>query len=210
MKIRKINSELRVYIDELDQASISENRKVLFAPIVNYIAESVRLRKRARLNFICTHNSRRSQFAQVWAQTAADALDLPVDSYSGGTEVTACNPRTVEALERAGFKVDSSGEGNPVYRLHYSQKEHPILAFSKVHDDDFNPSEQFAAIMTCSDADENCPFIPGADIRIPLLYIDPKFSDDTSDEAEVYDDCCRQIASEMFFIFSMVKNESGL
>jgi len=205
-----MNSELRAYVDKLNQESISENRKTLFAPIVNYIAASVRLGKRARLNFICTHNSRRSQFAQVWAQTAADAFGLPVESYSGGTEVTACNLRTIAALQRAGFKIKSSGEDNPVYRLHYSDKDHPIIAFSKVHDDDFNPSDHFAAIMTCSDADENCPFIPGADIRIPLLYIDPKYSDDTTDEGEVYDDCCRRIASEMFFIFSMVKSESGL
>jgi len=210
MELKELYKELGDYINDLEQMSISDNRKTLFSPIIDYLDGNVRLGKRARINFICTHNSRRSQFAQVWAQTAAEHFGLPIDTYSGGTEVTACNPRTIKALERAGFRVESKGDENPVYRIHYSKVDHPIIAFSKVHDDDFNPVDSFAAIMTCSDADENCPFIPGADIRIPLLYIDPKHADGSSEEAAAYDDCCRRIAAEMFCLFALVKNQSGL
>jgi arsenate reductase (thioredoxin) len=58
--------------------------------------------------------------------------------------------------------------------------------------------------MTCSHADENCPFIPGAEARIPVRYEDPKAFDDTTEEAAQYDARSRQIASEMFFVFSRV------
>ena len=60
--------------------------------------------------------------------------------------------------------------------------------------------------MTCSDADENCPFIPGTEMRIPVRYEDPKEFDGTPEESLRYDERSRQIASEMFFVFSQVKS----
>ncbi len=59
--------------------------------------------------------------------------------------------------------------------------------------------------MTCSDADENCPFIPGAEFRLPLTYEDPKEADDTPYEESRYDERVRQIGVEMMYVFQQLK-----
>ncbi len=161
------------------------------------------------LTFICTHNSRRSHFGQVWAQIAALASGVGnVRCFSGGTEVTACNPRTVAALERAGLVAQKGSEDkNPVYELHFAESSPPVRAFSKVYDQAPNPTKGFAAIMTCGQAEQNCPYIPGAERRFPLLYSDPKEADDTPLESRTYDDRCRQIATEMKYVFALTSRK---
>ncbi|MCP9234848.1 protein-tyrosine-phosphatase [Lewinella sp. JB7] len=156
----------------------------------------------AALNFICTHNSRRSHLGQIWASVAAHYYDLPhVQTFSGGTEATAFNPRAVAALQRAGFAIDDPGGDNPRYVVRFSPDAPPLTCWSKVFDDPANPAKDFAAIMTCSHADENCPFIPGAQLRLPLTYDDPKEADGTPQEADRYDERVRQIGRELFFAF---------
>lgn len=158
------------------------------------------------LIFICTHNSRRSHFGQIWAAAAAAWYGVEgVKAYSGGTEATAFNPRAVAALQRAGFRVENPGGANPVYRVLFSEKRPALECFSKTYDDPYNPRENFVAVMTCSDADENCPFIPGARFRVSLPYQDPKEADGTPEESVRYDERCRQIATELFFLFSQIK-----
>lgn len=184
---------------------IPEERKQVLQELADYIQEKLDNRKEVQLNFICTHNSRRSQFSQIWAQTAANYFGIPVLCYSGGVEVTEFNPRAVASIERCGFKVFSKSESNPVYSVHHSEDSQAITAFSKLYDDPANPTTDFAAVMTCSHADENCPFIPGTEKRIPLLYDDPKEFDDTPLEAAKYDERSMQIASELFNVFSQIK-----
>jgi arsenate reductase len=83
-----------------------------------------------------------------------------------------------------------------------------MICFSKKFDDDFNPKTNFAAIMTCSEADENCPFVPGAEFRKSITYTDPKEADGTNREVEVYDERCRQIATEMFYMMNLVRSKN--
>lgn len=142
--------------------------------------------------------------AQIWAKTAADYYDIDAICYSGGVEVTAFNERAVAAIKRCGFKVDSKGYDNPIYSIYHSENQPPIRAFSKLYDDAENQCKKFAAIMTCSHADENCPFIPGTEERIAVRYDDPKEFDGTPQEKEKYNERCRQIATEMFYAFSKV------
>ena len=59
--------------------------------------------------------------------------------------------------------------------------------------------------MTCSHAEENCPYIPGTEARIPVMYDDPKAFDGTALETAKYDERCQQIAAEMFYVFSQIK-----
>ncbi|MEM8606217.1 MAG: protein-tyrosine-phosphatase [Myxococcota bacterium] len=158
------------------------------------------------LTFICTHNSRRSHMAQLWAAAAAAHYGVSgVAVFSGGTETTAFNPRAVAAMERAGFVIETPGGENPRYLVSYADGAEPIACFSKVYDDPVNPSEGFAAVMTCSSADEACPVVQGAAERVSITYEDPKASDDTPEETDTYDARCRQIATEMLFVFSRVK-----
>lgn len=158
----------------------------------------------AKLNFICTHNSRRSHLGMIWAVVAANHYGLLVSSFSGGTEATAFNPRAVAALERAGFRVRNPGGANPHYEVSFAQNQPALICFSKRYDDPVNPDKQFAAVMTCSEADEACPLIVGTDLRLPLTYEDPKEADDTPQERLRYDERVAQIGRELLYAFSLV------
>ncbi len=197
---------LSTTIDQVISQDIPDERKRVLAPLIAYIQEKLDQQADVNLNFICTHNSRRSQFSQIWAQTAADYYGIPIKSFSGGVEVTAFNERAVASIKRSGFKVTSEGDTNPVYTVFHSDNNEGISLFSKLFDDPVNQSDHFAAVMTCSHADENCPFIPGAEKRIPVLYEDPKAFDGTPEEASKYDERSVQIAAEMFYVFSMIKH----
>ena len=157
------------------------------------------------MNFICTHNSRRSQFSQIWAQTAADFYGISAQCFSGGVEVTTFNDRAVASIIRSGFDVSFIGEGNPQYTVRYSNHSPGIVSYSKLFNDLSSPVANFSAVMTCSHADENCPVIPGTEKRIAVRYEDPKAYDDTSLEEAKYDERSLEIASEMFYVFSEIK-----
>lgn len=197
------------YIDGIlpDLEAIPQDRKNQLKKIALYIQTKKQSNEPANLIFICTHNSRRSHLSQIWSATAAQYYGLGdhINNFSGGTEATAFNPRAVSAIERAGFNVENHGGENPHYRVSFAKNGTELECFSKKYDDPANPSENFAAIMTCSDADKNCPFIPGASLRVPIPYEDPKNSDGTPEETEAYDARCRQIATEMFYLMSQVK-----
>ena len=198
----KINSQ----IEALNIDSISEERKTALQPLINFVQSRVNNATVINLNFICTHNSRRSHLSQVWAQTMAHYYNINnVFCYSGGTEATALFPSAVEALESSGFKIGKLSDGtNPVYAIKFNENAHPIVGFSKAYDDAFNPTSEFAAIMTCSSADQGCPFIAGAAKRIPITYEDPKAFDDTPQQAEKYKERSLQIATELKFVFSNI------
>jgi len=196
------------YLDQIKASfdSIEETRKPLLKPLINYIQNKKERNEACDLVFICTHNSRRSHFSQIWAQIAIDhyALDF-IHTYSGGTEATAFNIRAVNALKNAGLKIeiDHPDNINPVYTIHYGDGK-TMEAFSKTFDDASNPQDNFAAVMTCDDVDQNCPTVLGAETRIPLYYIDPKITDDSLKETETYRERCKQIATELFYVFSQI------
>ncbi len=187
---------------------ISSERQAVLEPFVNYLKKKIESGESINLNFICTHNSRRSHFSQIWAQVASAYFEIStVQCYSGGTEKTALYPSVLKALEMQGLSViQLSDEQNPVYAIKWDDNAAPLIGFSKKFDSAFNPKSSFAAIMTCSQADEGCPFVPGAEARIPLNYRDPKYSDGSSEETEVYFNTSLEIAKELFYVFSQVKN----
>ncbi|MEX0813823.1 MAG: protein-tyrosine-phosphatase [Chitinophagales bacterium] len=186
--------------------AIDDCRKQVLQPLIDFIRAKIKKKEAVRLNFICTHNSRRSQMAQIWAHTAALYYGVDAACFSGGVEITEFNKRAVEAISEAGFRVQSSGDENPKYKIYCANHIAPIMAFSKLYDDAANPNKNFAAIMTCSDADENCPYIIGAEVRIPIRYEDPKVYDNNPNEGEKYMDRSMQIASEMFYVFSKIND----
>ena len=198
---------LQTQIDKLDTASILEERKEVLQKLIDFIQEKSKLNETIRLNFICTHNSRRSHLSQIWAQTMAHYYDIKsVFSYSGGTEATAMFYKVEETLHYQGFEIKKLSESiNPVYAVKFSADEHPIICFSKTYDDAFNPNNDFCAVMTCSSADEGCPFIAGAKLRLPIRYNDPKAYDDTPQMAEKYLERSIEIATEMKYVFSQIK-----
>lgn len=209
MTLTKTNvfPEIATVISTFNFENIPAERKNILQPLVDYIKAKVSNQQEIRLNLICTHNSRRSHLSQVWAQTAAAYYDVKnVFCYSGGTEATAMFPMAAKALAKQGFQIKTLAEGsNPIYSIKYASDEHPIIGFSKTYDDSFNPQNEFVAIMTCSQADGGCPFIAGAELRIPITFEDPKAFDNTPQQEEKYEERSLQIATEMFYVFSQIK-----
>ncbi len=186
--------------------TISAERKALLAHISKYIESKRANNQSVNLVYVCTHNSRRSHFGQVWAAVAARYYQIPnVFTFSGGTEATAFNPNAIKALSTTGFEIIPETTGSNVhYTVRFGDKEY-TNCFSKVYDDEVNPKANFAAIMTCSDAEENCPFIPGVELRIGTTYDDPKAFDGTPQQDEKYLERSNQIALECLYVFSQVK-----
>lgn len=203
----KLFPELEEIASSFNFDSILHDRKSVLQPLIDYVQEKHSDQSNIRLNLICTHNSRRSLLSQVWAQTAATYYGIKnVFCYSGGTEATALVPVVAETLMKTGFKIQVIAEGNnPIYAIKYSENEHPVIGFSKTYDNELNPSDTFVAIMTCSQADGGCPFIAGAEKRIPITFEDPKVFDNRPQQAEKYQERSLQIATEMFYVFSQIK-----
>jgi arsenate reductase (thioredoxin) len=197
--------ELQAKIGELEKNEISDSRRKVLQPLVDYIQKKKDSGEPVLLNFICTHNSRRSQLAQVWAQVISAAFNIKTECFSGGTEETAFHQNAIDSLQRAGFKIENFQDKNPVVKLHFSDQSEPMQCYSKVYDNKENPSRAFAAVMTCAHADENCPFIPGAEARIPLDYMDPKEFDNSTIVKEKYDERRDQIGAEMIYVFKNIK-----
>lgn len=216
-------SSIKQYCDSVLQSAeqiCPERKSLILDPLAQYIQSKVEKGDPILLVFICTHNSRRSHFGQVWAHVAADyfALSEAVTTYSGGTEATAFNTNAIQALERIGFQISSSSnsvsslennKNNPVYELKYSDAP-CITCFSKVYTDKSNPQENFAAILTCNSAEKCCASIPGAEYRIAITYDDPKEFDNTPQQDMAYDERCRQIATELFYVFSCVADSQRI
>jgi arsenate reductase len=201
--------DIKTYCDNLTSQfdTISSERKELLEKISQYIAKKKVANKPINLVYICTHNSRRSHFGQIWAKVAANYYKIEnVNTYSGGTEATAFNINAINSIKRIGFNVKPINiEKNTIFHVYYDDAENPIVCFSKVYDDPKNPNSEFAAIMTCSDAEENCPFIPNVELRIGTTYNDPKEFDNTPLQDSKYDERCKQIAIETFYVFSLIK-----
>ena len=185
-------------------------RKNQLKRLAAFVEGKLERKEKAELNFICTHNSRRSHLAQIWAQTAAACYGIDgVICYSGGTEATAFNPRAVKAMEEAGFIISkTTGESNPVYAVKYAADAPGLSVYSKKYDADGNPTLGFGAVMTCSHADHNCPIVLGAEARFSILYEDPKDFDGTHREAAAYRERVLQIGLEMLYTFSTIRTNS--
>jgi protein-tyrosine-phosphatase len=200
---------LRSFIESVQQETnqISEERKEQLKKIADFVQTKRAAKEPAQLMFICTHNSRRSHTAQIWAQTMAAYYGVSsVQAFSAGTEVTAFNERAVKALQRVGFTIEKTADGtNPVYSVQFAQNAEPMKAFSKVIADASNPQQSFCAVMTCSQAEAACPFVAGATQRVSTPYDDPKNFDGTPEETAKYDERCRQIAREMAYLFAQVQ-----
>ena len=204
---------LQPYVKEVagELGMVSAERRVVLDAIAASIVARLERGKPAQLTFICTHNSRRSHMSQIWAQTAACYYGLDrIEAYSGGTQATACNCRTVAAMRRVGFAIEDATTGdNPVYLVRYATDRPPIRAYSKLYNADGNPKWDFIALMTCSVADNSCPVVEGAVSRYAIHYADPRLCDDTPTETVAYNERCREIAREMFYIMSEVRQQQG-
>lgn len=159
---------------------------------------------------VCTGNSRRSILGSTLGNIAAAWLgSLDVRFFSGGTEPSAFNPRTIRALQAVGVAITpivesaptgTAGESNPKYLIQWGADPRLQTAeFSKHYSDPANPQSDFCAVMVCSDAADNCPVVVGASERVALSFDDPKEYDGTPQEAVMYAQRRDQIGRAMLW-----------
>jgi len=187
----------------LNSLELNPERKTLLTSIAQTAATDLSKNHPVHFNFICTHNSRRSQLAQVWAHYATHYYKLQnIENFSGGTAVTAFFKNTVKTLQNVGFnfQLKEFSHKNPHYLISNATHSETLEGFSKLYDDETNLSPYFA-ITTCNNADENCPFIPEAKHRFHLPFVDPKAYDNTDLQEEKYLEANKRIAGEMHFLY---------
>ena len=198
---------IQFFNKSIENLKISSTRLELLKSIAYFITSELKKDKKVNLNFICTHNSRRSQLAQVWSHFSAHYYKIKnVESFSGGAAVTAFYRNTVKTLQEVGFQIQISefSHRNPEYVITYKDCTNPIIGFSKLYDNDFN-NKPYIAITTCSNTDENCPFIPDAINRFHVPFNDPKKFDNSLYQAEKYLEANNQIAGEIHYIYKLIK-----
>jgi len=209
---QNMNDQLLTNIKELTSSFdlITDQRKIELKDLSLIIRDDLKSDMQSQLIFVCTHNSRRSQLSEIWMRTAAHFYGITgIQSYSGGTEATAFNSRMVDAVTRYGFELEVLDEGsNTIYQQIIAGKPFGPQMFSKKYDDTHNPDSNFIAVMVCSDADQKCPFVPGAQSRLALPYLDPKAYDNTPDEQKAYDDKVIEIGREILYVASLLKTEN--
>lgn len=187
---------------------IPEIRKERLKLLSNFLQTKVDQQEPLELVFVCTHNSRRSVFAQIAAAVAAKYYGIAnLETFSAGTVATAVHVNTIEALRSFGFEIEMQDQStNPNYLVAYSD-EVALTCFSKTLDHDSLPKSGFAAVMTCADAELNCPFIEGAAYRIGLTYEDPKIADHTAMQNLVYQERFNEILMECLFVCSQIQQK---
>lgn len=203
--------QLEQYVQDLKFAKIPQERKKQLSPLIAFLKEKLESKEPVHLNFICTHNSRRSQLCQIWAETFSRYFGIEqVKVFSGGTEATAFHPNAVTALRKAGFQITKENEQeNPKFNVIFSEDAEPVICFSKKFEEAVSSVNSFVAILTCSDAEANCPFIPEAEARFSIKYEDPKKADGTPAEQDLYSKRNKQIASEMYYLLSQTTDSQN-
>jgi arsenate reductase len=202
-----MNNLILEIIADFSAQAIPAERLAILKPVADYIQQKKDTGALIRLNFICTHNSRRSHLSQIWAQTMAYHFGVQnVFCYSGGTEATAMYPKVAETLQNQGFQIQQlAATENPVYAVKFAQNEAAIICFSKTYQNEFNPASQYGAILTCNNADEGCPVVFGAEARFPVKYNDPKAFDNTNLQTAKYAERSLEIGQEMWWVFGQIQ-----
>ena len=191
-------------VDMIFEIEVSNERATVLNEIVNYINKKRSENKISKLNFICTHNSRRSQFCQFWATFFSISYKIKCEVYSGGTLETEVYKSVVNNIRHYGFNISFKDCDNPIYSIKFRNLNLGNY-FSKLYNDSENTKNEFAAIMTCSDAERNCPLVEGSEIKFSLPYEDPKKYDMSKIEKTEYKKTSEKIASEMNYLFHKIK-----
>lgn len=204
-KLREHAAYLTTTFDRIDAAHRDVGEK-----LAHWIAANYRPGQPLKVIVVCTGNSRRSILGSSMGNLAAAYYGMPeIRFHSGGTDPTAFNSRTVATLKSIGFEIEPTGQeaprgepntANPFYRIRWAEG-FEMAEFSKRYSDASNPQTGFAALMVCSEADDGCPVVKGASIRLSMPFLDPKTYDGGAFESAKYaerrDDIGRVMLSVM-------------
>jgi hypothetical protein len=207
------NPELMSYCQSLQDefVNVPDSTGKMLKEAGTYIIDHLNSGRETSISFVCEHNSRKSHLGQVWTQMAAQYYGIDsVICYSGGTTPTYVNQRIIKALENTGFQISEkgiAGEG-PIYYLNYNKPSQGFEIFSKRYDHAMNPDTNYIAISLCYNPEECCPITGGADEQLTIPYPDLQPYDNTPLETKMYDEQCRMIARDMFFMMNYVNSKN--
>jgi arsenate reductase len=115
--------------------------------------------KDPKVLFLCTGNSARSQMAEAFLRRyAGDRFEV----HSAGLEPRPINPYTVEVMEEIGLDL---GDQRSKSLLDYFMKTH--IGY---------------LVTVCSNAEEECPIMPGLGTRLYWPFEDPAAFQGTEEE----------------------------
>jgi hypothetical protein len=190
--------------------------------LARWIASRYRPGQRLDVIVICTGNSRRSMLGAVMGNIAAAYYGMPeVRFHSGGTEPSAFNRRTIQAMTEIGVEVietgqeaprGTAGDPNPVYHVRWGGEGDPAMEqseFSKCYDDPANPQRDFCAVLVCGEADAGCPVVKGAATRISMPFLDPKIFDGSAYESLKYAERRDDIGRTLLSVLLQARSQLG-
>ena len=186
-----MNNIIDSYIDTIGNFKPSEKEKKIIYNVINKLNNNIKVCR--DIVFICTHNSRRSIFCEVWANILANKYLKNINFYSAGTERTSIHNEVIKSFSRLGIKTKENtiqiGETSIILKS-------KILKELKL--------DSFISIFTCGEAEESCPIDRRSQINIPLLFDDPKRYDGLKNERIEYDKTCSLIAKKLNFIIKRI------
>jgi len=198
-----INNKILNFILKLNTSKISTSRLKALDLLIREVRINLNKSISVQLNFICIHNSRRSQFSQIWSETLAYYYDYKnISSFSGGTEITEVYDGVITSLSKTGFNIlKNNKKPNPTYSIDFGESKKKVAVYSKLFNCDLNPKSDFIAIMNCSSADKNCPFVAGASKNISMPFDDPKLYDGSDKEMFYYNKTNIEIATSIKYLY---------
>ena len=118
-------------------------------------------RRKAKVLFLCTGNSCRSQMAEGWARALKSDQ---IDAYSAGVDPHGMNPTAIKVMAEAGVDITT-------------QSSKHVDAIAHVPFD--------YVVTVCGHANETCPVFPGKVRRVHVGFDDPpKLAKDAKTEEE--------------------------
>lgn len=140
----------------------------------------------ARVLFVCTHNSARSQMAEaLMRHTAGDQFQV----YSGGSHPTHIHPDAIRSMDALG--IDIRG-----------QQSKDLSQFE---------GQTFDTVITvCDRAREICPVFPGEAEQIHWGFPDPARIENAANRRRAFDHIAQQLTTRIdYFLASLVQTDDG-
>ena len=187
-------NNLNKYINKLENHKLEYHQKKRIEIIVERLYNKIK--SISLIVFICTHNSRRSQFCEAWSKVLANRYGLNISFSSAGTTKTSVYKEVINSLKRAGVDINEKGILNIEGKT--------SILYSKTLDD--IKENKFISITNCTDAEKNCPLDPRSHLNLNIFYDDPKKFDGMENEKKEYDKTSVSIAAEINVIFKSLVN----
>ena len=142
-------------------------------------------KRRARVLFLCTHNSARSQLAEgIMRQLGGDRVEV----FSAGSEPSAIHPGAIRVLTSLGI------DPNVHHAKHLNQY----------------CNQSFDYIITvCDRVRETCPVFPGDPERIHWSFADPAMIEDEEQRQHAFDQTATQLMTRVRYLLTLIDRENG-